>query len=205
MDMPKTQSDNRIKAALIEVGKKIRFSGLPVDVWGIDAGGSNFDAVLEFCRSSVALCGVQAIAIKGGGDGKKGYRKSKASTGIVYEEGDERRDHRNIKWLVFNKGYWQELSQKMWFAPIGSNGSCSLYDGQWGDFAEQCSCEYLERKIELATETIFMFHQTSARHDYGDCHYMCAFLAAVRGIGTAGTVQQQQRPRPQRRIRHISV
>lgn len=206
LDMPKTESDNRIKNALTEVGKKIRTSGLPVDVWGIDAGGGNFDAVLEFCRHSVTLCGVQAIAIRGGGDAKKGYKKSTTSTGIIYEQGDERRDHRNIKWLVFNKGYWQELSQKMWFAPIGSNGSCSLYDGQWADFAEQCSAEYLETKIELANETIYRFHQSGAPHDYGDCHYMCAFLAAVRGIGTSGTVQRQApRPRPQRRIRHIEV
>jgi hypothetical protein len=194
-DMAKPESDNRIKEALTEVGRKIKLSSINIDVWGIDAGGSNFDAVLEFCQNSVTLCGIQATAIRGGGDGKSGYRKSKTSTGIIYEQGDERRDHRKIKWLVFNKGYWQEVSQKMWFAPIGSNGSCSLYDGQWADFAEQCSAEYLETKIEMQNETIYRFHQTTAPHDFGDCHYMCAFLASVKGVGTSGTVQSHTRER----------
>jgi len=195
-DMAKNESDKRVKNSLTELGHKIKASMIPLDAWGIDAGGSNFDAVLEFCRTSVQLCGLQAIPIKGAGDSKSGYKKARTSTGIIFEEGDERRDHRNVKWIVFNKGYWQEVSQKMWFAPIGADGSCSLYDGGWSDFAEQCSCEYLESKIDLQNETIYRFHKTSDKHDYGDCHYMCAFLASVKGIGTSGQVKQQRQARP---------
>lgn len=63
--MPTAQYNEAIYDLLTDLGKEIAALGVPIDGWGIDAGGLPFDAVTMFAKNSNQLCGIPACACIG--------------------------------------------------------------------------------------------------------------------------------------------
>lgn len=63
--MPTAQYNETIYDLLTGLGKEIAALGLPIDGWGIDAGGLPFDAVTMFAKNANQLVGVPACACIG--------------------------------------------------------------------------------------------------------------------------------------------
>jgi hypothetical protein len=60
-----TEYNQKIYNKLTEIGKEIKSLNIKIDGWAIDAGGRNWDAVCQFAKNSMNLCGVPACAFAG--------------------------------------------------------------------------------------------------------------------------------------------
>jgi hypothetical protein len=96
-------------------------------------------------------------------------------------------------WLNWNADYWKEAAQRAWLGSIGAPGSCSIYNGNHGEFSEQICREILMGKADVGGTMIWNWHTQPGKHDFGDCMAMCYVGAAWGGIGTGGEIVHEQK------------
>ena len=172
-------------------------AGLPVapEVWSIDAGGANFDAVVRFAESSARLCGIPAHGFTG--RSAKFYRPyGKHVSGTVREQCHgclDRKEGRLIRWIVWNADYWREVAQRAWLGEIDSPGAVSLFDGLHSEFAAQVSNERLKGKGDVGGQMFWNWVRAPGRNDFGDAMAQGYALAAYGGTGTAGQAQRRKK------------
>lgn len=187
---------------LVLLGKKLAALPCKPKPWIIDAGGESFEAVTEFCVSSVASCGMVAIAATG--KAAKAYKPYGSLVHGSPREGCFLRKKRNengvwISWINWHADQWRECAQKAWTGSIGAPGSCSLPAGHHREFAEQICREQLQGKGEIGGQMVWVWNTQPGAHDFGDVMAMAYMGAAWSGIGTSGQVLQpkaiKRRPR----------
>lgn len=194
-DVPAAVFNRLLFDQLAAHGKAL--AALPVrpEVWAIDAGGKQFDAVVRFCEMSAQLCGIQAHAFTG--RGSKNYRPSgKTAVGPTREQCHgclDRKDGRVIRWTAWNADYWKEVAQRAWLGAVGSPGSLSLYEGNHGEFAAQVCGDKLMGKGEIGGQMIWNWHRVPGRNDFGDAVAQAYAAAAFNGIGTGGRVERKRK------------
>ena len=167
------------------------------DSWVIDAGGTDFDVVLRFCNDSFRLCGLNAIPATG--RASKSYKPWGKNVITIREQCHMRWDigeGRRRKWLAWHADHWREIAQRAWLGEVGSPGSCSIYKGNHGEFAEQICRETLMGKADVGGTMFWNWHTQPGKHDFGDCMAMCYAGSAWQGIGAnAGNRVVKQRTR----------
>lgn len=165
------------------------FSRLPVDYWGIDAGGKQIKPVTQFVQSGTA-------------EGFSSAKKAFALIGRSYRDWRDRprnavREARNFtvpvkgeqnrRFTLWNADYYKEAAQKSWETEVGGPGGLSLFDGgvDHTRFALQVANEQLKIKKKLA-DTYEYRWKTREPHDFGDCLAMCYAMAGMGGISDEG-------------------
>ena len=187
-DATPRERSQKVYAALIIVGKELAALPDKPDLWMIDAGGTDFKTVLRFCKECMTLCGLKAIGATG--RGARNYRPNGRSVfGAPREEchmAIDRKVRPIVKWIAWNADHWKETSQRAWLAPVGSQGSCSLYNGEHQDFTEQICREVLKGKGEVGGQMFWNWHTQPNKHDYCDVMAQAYVGAAWLGIETEG-------------------
>ena len=172
-------------------------AGLPVvpEVWAIDAGGANFDAVIRFSETSARLCGIPAHGFTG--RSAKFYRPyGKHVSGTPREQCHgclDRKLGRHIRWVAWNSDYWKEVAQRAWLGEIGSPSAISLFDGLHSEFAAQVSNERLLGKGDVGGQTFWNWVRVPGRNDFGDATAQAYALAAYGGTGTGGQAPRRKK------------
>ena len=194
-DTTKAAREAKVYEALVAHGKHLASLQCAPGLWIIDAGGTDFDVVLQFVRNSVKLCGIQAI----GAVGKSSKMYKPWGKNIVGQPRDQchmRADSfAGVKrtWLNWNADYWKEAAQRAWLGSVGAPGSCSIYNGNHGEFSEQICREILMGKADVGGTMIWNYHTQPGKHDFGDCMAMCYTGSAWQGIGTGGGMVHEQK------------
>lgn len=184
-----------IYQALLDHGKAL--GGMPCrpDAWAIDAGGTNFDAVIRYSGESARVCGIPSNAFTGRGSKQyKPYGKTLVP-GLKREQCHgclDRKDGRVIRWVAWNADYWKEVAQRAWLGDIGSPGAVSLPAGQHREFATQITSERLLGKGDVGGMMLWNWATLPGKHDFGDCMAQGYAAAAFGGIGTGGGMVQMR-------------
>ena len=198
-----TSRRERVREALVILGRKLSESTYRPEHWVIDAGGEYFEMVTSFARTSEQECGLKAEAMLGRAG--KTYNPN-VRTRIAHPRNKvySCREVRTGKWLCFDADYYKEMAQRSFLARVGSPGAASLYDGYHRDFAEQICREKLRGKGDVGGRLIYQWDTLPGRHDYLDTHAMCFAVAGWYGIGGSVSVPSGSGERPRRRVVNAS-
>lgn len=186
-----TEFDARVFAALKSHGKEIAALGIKVDLWGIDAGGKQFNTVTRFAPMAEAEIGLKAMAMLG----RAGQSWNPNVRSRIRNERNGTilcRDPQRRKWLAWYADMYKEKAHLAWNTETGAAGGLSLFDGNANHykFAVQCANEKLKAKVRTKSkdgrDTYAYKWITRNPHDYGDCVAMCFALAGSEGITGSG-------------------
>jgi len=186
-----TEYNQRLFDALAEHGREIRQLGVPINGWGIDAGGANFDAVCLFTRESMNLCGLPACALVGrsatkfNGLVRSRLRNEINATVLCGDEAEQLKSGTGKKYMFWNADLYKERVQRAFLAEVGAAGGCSLYQGgedEHTEFAIQFCNERLKGKSRRLDGRDEYFWKTSDPHDYLDTMAMCLAVAGSQGL-----------------------
>ena len=187
----------QLYAELVAHGKELAGQPVRPDLWAIDAGGANFDAVIRFCAESTRVCGIQAHAFTGrAGRNYNEYGRTYPKSQPRREQCHVRKDIKNgrhIQWVVWHADYWREVAQRAWLGDVAAPGACSLCAGEHYEFAHQVTGEKLMGKGEVGGRMMWNWHTTPGKHDFGDCMAQAYAAAAYGGIGTGGQVKRNRK------------
>jgi hypothetical protein len=207
-DLPAPEFARQLFGQLTAHGRFLASLPCKPEAWGIDAGGTQFDAVVRFASESVSLCGIQAYAMTG--RGVKAY-KPYGKTAIQAQIREQchgcmdQKEGRRIRWVAWNSDYWKEITQRAWLGEVGSPGSISIPTGDHSELAAQICNERLLGKGEVGGMMMWNWKRLPGRNDFGDAMAQSYALAAYVGIGTGGRVTRPQQRQNQRRVRHVQV
>ena len=188
-----TEFNARLFAALTVHGKEIAALGLPIDHWGIDAGGRQFPTVTKFAACAESTVGLSAVAMLGRAgqnwnpNVRSRIRNEKNATVLC-------RDHERRKWLAWNADEYKERAQRAWATETGAAGGLSLFDSGVNHykFAVQVANEKLKAKVKTkdrdGKECYAYKWQTKNPHDFGDCLAMCYAIAGSEGLTGTGEI-----------------
>ena len=182
-----TEFNQRLFTALKAHAREIIAQGVPLDKWGIDAGGRQFSTVTKFVPTVKAEFGVEAVAMLGRAgqnwnpNVRSRIRSEKNSTILC-------RDPQGRKWLAWNADEYKEKMHRAWATEPGADGGLSLFDGNANHFrfAVQVANEKLKAKTRVKSsdgkERYAYKWQTKNPHDFGDCLAMFYALAGSEGL-----------------------
>ncbi|MCK9517582.1 MAG: hypothetical protein M0R74_00935 [Dehalococcoidia bacterium] len=187
-------------------GQALANSPCRPEVWALDAGGAQFDAVTPYSDRISKACGLTVIAFTGR-DGKR-YRPGGQSTiksqvreqchGCATVKGGSR-----FRWVAWNSCYWGEVAQRAWLGAVGAPGGITLPAGNNNELISQVCNMRLMGKGEIGGQTIWNWHSLPGKHDFHDAIAQGYALAAFCGIGTGGALQAQAAAKW--RIRHVEI
>jgi hypothetical protein len=192
-DLPAPEFARQLFGQLTAHGRFLASLPCKPEAWGIDAGGTQFDAVVRFAAESVSLCGIQAYAMTG--RGTKAY-KPYGKTAIQAQIREQchgcmdQKEGRRIRWVAWNSDYWKEIAQRAWLGEVGSPGSISIPTGDHSELAAQICNERLLGKGEVGGAMMWNWKRLPGRNDLGDAMAQSYALAAYVGIGTGGRVSK---------------
>lgn len=199
-DLPAPEFARQLYAQLTAHGRMLATLPCRPDVWAIDAGGAQFDAVVRFASESVQLCGIQAHAFTGrGSKAYKPYGKT-ALPAQIREQCHgclDRKEGRVIRWVAWNADYWKEVAQRAWLGEVGSPGAISIPTGDHTELAAQIANERLLGKGEIGGQMLWNWQRLPGRNDFGDAMAQGYACGAYAGIGTGG---RTSRPKPKVRV-----
>ena len=195
-----TEFDARLFAALGAHAREIVAQGIPIDKWGIDAGGRQFRTVTRFAAMAEAQYGLKAVAMLGRAgqnwnpNVRSRIRNEKNATVLC-------KDNEGRRWLAFNADEYKEKAQRAWATETGGAGGLSLFDGGANHykFAVQVANEKLKGKTKTKTrdgrDCYAYKWQTKNPHDYGDSVAMCYALAGSEGLTGSGEIMKKKKSR----------
>jgi hypothetical protein len=195
------ERSTKVYEALVVLGKDIMSRTVTPSRWYIDASGTDFKTVLNFCKNSPALVGIQAVPCTGRVE-NNGYKPNGSNSKQVghwaYRSYDKKtREH----WLVWHASYWKELAQRAWLGSVGNAGSVNLPKAnavkQHEGFAKQICRESLSGKGEVGGKMIWTWNTQPGEHDYGDV--MAQAYAGASWMGYGPVREQTAKPRRPRR------
>ena len=186
-----TEYNQRVFDALAEHGRYIKSLGIPINGWGIDAGGANFEAVCLFSREAGHLCGIPAIALVGrsatkfNGLVRTRLRNEINATVLCGDEQEHLRAGTGKKYMFWNADLYKERVQRSFLAEVGASGGCTLYQAdadEHNEFAIQLCNERLKGKSRRQDGRDEYCWKTSDPHDYLDTMAMCLSIAGSQGL-----------------------
>ena len=185
--------DAKLTAALRAHRDEIAALGVPVETWGIDAGGRQFATVTKFTAAHDGESGVRVVAMLG----RAGQNWNPNVRSRIRSERNETilcRDPQRRRWLAWNADSYKERAHRAWGTEVGAYGGLTLFDGGVNHykFAAQVANERLVSKSKVKTasgvERYAYRWKTKNPHDYGDCVAMCYALAGDAGISGEGAM-----------------
>ena len=188
-------------------GKELQALPININQWVLDAGGTNFDPVLQFAPNSNRICSIPALGFTG--RGTKHYKpngRTAVKTKLKKEECHlcvDRKNNKQIQWIAWHADYWREQAQRAWLGDFGKPGACTLFAGSHLPFATQLCAEKLLGKAEVGGQLLWNWHTQPGAHDYSDAMAQGYAMAAYHGIGTGGEVKVRKTAKRKRRVRYV--
>ena len=190
----------RVEIALAAEGRKIASLGIPINKWGIDAGGRQFVAVTHFAPNSQGLCGLDALPMLGrAGQNWNPNVKSRIRTAL--NDTVLCRDVQGRQFLAWNADAYKEKFHLACGTETGATGGFSLYDDPRGHakFATQIANERLKSKVKMKSDSgggveRYAFQWVSRDpHDFLDTSAMGYALAGAHSIDGSGTQRTERK------------
>ena len=210
--LPEQDYYQKVYNLLAEHGREIKALGIPVNAWVIDANGVPFNAVCDFCRNSVKLCGIPAAGFIGKASHvytsftKSRLKEDVNQTLLCGDAAEHAKSGTGRKWIFFNSDYYHELVQKSFLQEVGNMGSLALYDGDdHAEFSIQVCAEKLVMKRQRQDGRFEYTWKNNGDHDALDSlgQALAAYASQGFSSGTSGKAvlkQQRQKHRPRFRI-----
>ncbi len=199
-----TEFNARLFAALKDHAREIAAQGIPIDKWGIDAGGRQFNTVTAFAPTVKAEFGIEAVAMLGRAgqnwnpNVRSRIRNEKNATILC-------RDPQGRRWLAWNADEYKEKMHRAWATEPGADGGLSIFDGNANHyrFAVQVANEKLKAKTRVKSsdgkERYAYKWQTKNPHDFGDCLAMGYAIAGAEGLTGEGETA------PMKKKTHLAI
>lgn len=207
--LPEQDYRQRVYGLLAEHGRELKALGARIDAWAIDANGVPFDAVCDFCRNSVRLCGIPAAGFVGKASHtyfpftKSRLKEDINRTLLCGSPEEHAKSGTGRKWTFFDSDYYHEMAQKAFLQEPGNIGSISLYDGgNHSEFAIQICAEKLVMKRQRPDGRFEYQWKNVGDHDALDSVGQAFAAYASQGFSTGGTgktavnqIRRKHRPR----------
>lgn len=186
-----TEYMKQVHELLTKIGNQLKNLGVNIDGWAIDAGGRNWDAVCLFAKYSKSICGISACALAGRASNlfnpfvRTRLRDAIGRTVLCGDASERIKSGSGQKYMFFDADIYKEMVQKAFMSEIGTQGSCTLYDGdadEHSDFAMQVCNEKLLLVKHSHDGRNYYEWKSKDPHDYLDCMSMCFAVAASQGI-----------------------
>ena len=190
----------RVEIALAAEGRKIASLGIPINKWGIDAGGRQFVAVTHFAPNAQGACGLEALPMLGrAGQNWNPNVKSRIRTAL--NDTVLCRDVQGRQFLAWNADSYKEKFHLACGTETGATGGFSLYDDPHGHakFATQIANERLKSKVKMKSDSgggleRYAFSWLSRDpHDFLDTSAMGYALAGAHSIDGSGTQRTERK------------
>lgn len=196
-NIPPEQYKQRLYNLLSEHGRELRSLGVRLNGWSIDGNGTAWDAVTDFCRNSMNICGIPACSFVGKAshqfrDHVRSRLKDSINNTVLCGDDDERRvPGSGRRWVYHNSDYFHQCVQQGFLTEYGNIGSISWYKG--GDhtkWAIQVCGEKLIDKIERVDGTTeYKWRQVGNDWDALDAIGQCIATYANQGFATNTTIK----------------
>lgn len=193
-----TEFYSEVYQTLSEVGQRLRDTGIPIDVWGIDCSGNQWQAVTDFVKHSQAICGLEAYALAGRTDKEFNPRIATRRRGVGQNDTvlcwNRAKGESVREYIYFNKDKYEESAQRAWLSGLGASGGLTLYDGgeDQNEFASQVCNEWMIEKVAIAQDKYRFGWKEGGKHDYGDAVYMTYALAGYYNIVPGGSHEEER-------------
>lgn len=134
-NIPEEDYYRRVYNLLSEHGKELKALGVHLDAWTIDANGTPFNAVTDFCRNSMRICGLPAGAFIGKASHMyRSYLKTRLKedvnrTLLCGNDDEHRKFGTGRRYTFFDSDMYHEKAQQGFLQALGNIGSISWYDG----------------------------------------------------------------------------
>ena len=188
--------------------KELNLKGLK---WAIDCNGVPFDAVTDFCKASVAICGIPSVGMIGRSSHiwseniRSRLRAAQERTILCGDTKEQISSGSGKKWIAWDSDYYREKAQKAMMAEIGSVGSLCLYDGdieEHKDFSLQFCNEKLMYKRQRQDGRTQYNWRSAEPHDMLDSTAQNFALLASQGIFVSN-IQSQKSTQRKIKISHL--
>lgn len=177
-----------------EIQKVAQDHNVKIDAWAIDANGTPYGAVLDFCRNSRKICGLSACGFVGRASHLyRSFTRSRLKedmnrTLLCGDEQEHKVAGSGRRWTYFDSDMYHEKVQKGFLQEMGNIGSMTLFNGgNHAEWAIQICNEKLMAKRSRPDGTIEYTWKDVGDHDALDSIGQALAAHATFGFATAQT------------------
>lgn len=195
-----------VYSSLTKVINDVLSKGIKPTRIGIDCGGRNWNAVCAWCRNSIQLCGVPAVAMAGRNSttfnplSRSRLRNAVERVVLCGDAKELIKNNTGNRWLYFDSDFYREQVQRSFLGELGSTGSCMLYNElpvNHIDFANQVCNERLLWKKTKSNGVVEYHWKSKEPHDFLDTMAMSRAMASHEGLTASNvihtTITQQRK------------
>lgn len=189
--LPDTQRNQLIYDLLSKHGKHLSELGLKINAWGLDASGTPFNAVCEFSKNSMQICGIPACAMCGranhifNGFVRSRLRDESNKTVLCGDPREHVKAGSGFKYMFWSSDYYRVIAQKAFLAEVGAPGGCLLFNANariHSEFAIQMCNEKLMYMSHKPDGRDFYSWRSKDPHDVLDSVAQAFAIAGSQGI-----------------------
>lgn len=200
-NIPEEDYYKRVYNLISEHGKELKALGIHIDAWAIDANGTPFNAITDFCRNSMRICGLKAGAFIGKASHMyRSFLKSRLKedvnrTLLCGNEDEHKKSGTGRKYTFFDSDLYHEKVQQGFLQALGNIGSISWYDGtdhaKWA--IQVCAEKLIGKKGKGDGTTEYIWRQMGEDHDALDSIGQALAAYATMGFSTGMSGRQGKR------------
>lgn len=163
--------------------------------WSIDCGGTNWNAVLDFAKNSMRICGLPCCGFAGkASHAYRSFMRSRLKedvnrTLLCGDEDERKKSGSGRKWTYFDSDAVHEQTQKGFLQEVGNIGSISWYQG--GNHAEWavqvCNEKLLLKRARQDGTVEYTWKDIGEDHDALDAIGQCLATYASQGLANGNT------------------
>ena len=169
--------------------------GFKIQGWSIDCGGTNWNAVLDFAKNSIRICGLPCCGFAGkASHAYRSFMRSRLKedvnrTLLCGDEDERKKSGTGRRWMYFDSDMSHEQAQKGFIQEVGNIGSISWYkDGNHTEMAVQVCNEKLIFKHARQDGTVeYTWKEIGEDHDALDAIGQCLATYASQGFATGAS------------------
>ena len=135
INIPPEDYKKRLYDLLGEQGKELKSLGVKLNGWSIDGNGQAWDAVTDFCKNSIQICGIPACSFVGKAshlfrDHISSRLRESINHTVLCGDDDERKvAGSGKKYCYHNSDFFHECVHKGFLTEVGNIGSIAWYKG----------------------------------------------------------------------------
>ena len=169
--------------------------GFKIQGWSIDCGGSNWNAVLDFAKNSMRICGLPCCGFAG--KASHAYRSFVRSrlkedvnrTLLCGDEDERKKSGTGHRYTYFDSDLYHEQAQKGFLQEVGNIGSISWYQGgnhtEWA--VQVCNEKLLLKRARQDGTVEYTWKDIGSDHDALDAIGQCLATYASQGFANGNT------------------
>jgi len=202
-DMTAAEYARSLYPELVKHGQALAASPCRPEVWAVDAGGDQFDAIAPYVDRLAAATGLTVLAFTG----RRGIKYAQYGQSVIKSMIREHchgcatiKGAVRLRWVAWDADYWGDKAQRAWLGAPGAPGQASLPQGQHWEFARQICNKRLVKIEDKGGKTEHTWQNVPGKQDFHDAMAQGYAAAAFGGIGTGGG-QVRRGAEPRRRCK----